>query len=165
MVCSTFTQPLPPQMNKGLGVHHPCPRCGKLIAVGIRYCEACRPMAEQQREEAIAASRRKYERSRDPKFVRFYKSAVWRRTSAAKLNMQRECEAGLDGCEKIACEVHHIKPLRTDEGWRERLEWGNLMSVCVRCHNKLDGKWGKNTGKPRLSAGDDVIDLADFKSR
>ncbi len=122
-------------------------------------------MAEHRREEAEAASRRRYERGRDPKYIRFYKSGVWRRVSAAKLSQQRECEARLDGCQQIACEVHHIKPLRTDEGWRERLEWGNLMSVCVRCHNKLDGKWGKNTGKPRSPDVDGVIDLSSLKKR
>ena len=32
---------------------HPCPRCKRLVPVGVSYCEACRPEAEAQAQEAI----------------------------------------------------------------------------------------------------------------
>jgi hypothetical protein len=74
------------------------------------------------------------------------------------------CEAKLPGCQHIACEVHHVKPLRTDEGWQRRLDWGGLMSVCTRCHNTLDEKWGKATAKRGKYDGDEsVVDLSKLK--
>ena len=64
-----------------------------------------------------------------------------------------KCEAGLEGCTRLAVEVHHVKPIKTPEGWNERLEWSNLMGVCMNCHNILDGKKFKKKTEPG------VIDL------
>ena len=143
------------------GIQKQCPGCGRMIPYGTGYCDACRPRAEQRRAEAIAAQNRRYNSGRDPKYVRFYRSKEWRTISAAKLNGRRECEAQFDGCAGFACEVHHIKPIKTHEGWAERLEWGNLMSVCVSCHNKLDGKWGRAARRDSAN-NDGVIDLAEL---
>ena len=141
---------------------HPCPRCKQLIPVGVQYCEACRPEAEAQAAEAIEKRRaykvakynKDYNRRRDPKYLAFYRSKDWRVTSKAKLSAcGYKCEAKLDGCKGLAMEVHHIKPLKTEEGWDRRLDWDNLMGVCIACHNILDGK----TFKKKNEAG--VIDL------
>ena len=145
---------------------HPCPRCKRLIPVGIAYCEDCRPVAEAQAAEAIerrrAFKRAKYNKAynqrRDPKYGRFYNSQDWRTLSRAKLqDCGYKCQAKLDGCQRLAVEVHHIKPIKTPEGWDERLEWDNLMGVCIACHNVLDGK----TFKRRETPG--VIDLKTLK--
>lgn len=145
---------------------HPCPRCKRLIPVGIAYCEDCRPVAEAQAAEAIerrrAFKRAKYNKAynqrRDPKYGRFYNSADWRTLSRAKLqDCGYKCEAKLDGCQRLAVEVHHIEPIKTPEGWDKRLEWDNLMGVCIACHNVLDGK----TFKKRDIPG--VIDLKTLK--
>ena len=141
-----------------MSVLHPCPRCKKLIPVGQRYCAACAPVAAEEHRERRREEMGRYNRSRDPKLTRFYNSGVWRNLSAARLDMYPRCEAGLDDCQGTACEVHHKKPLRTPEGWAERLEWDNLMSVCTRCHNKLDAKWGKVREKNSGDRG--VIDLS-----
>lgn len=141
---------------------HPCPRCRSLIPVGVSYCEDCKPIAEAQAAEAIerrqAYKRAKYNRAynkrRDPKYLAFYRSSPWKITSKAKLqDCGYKCEARLDGCGKLAVEVHHIKPLKTPEGWEQRLEWSNLMGVCINCHNILDGKTFKRKAEPG------VIDL------
>lgn len=141
---------------------HPCPRCRSLIPVGVSYCEDCKPIAEAQAAEAIerrqAYKRAKYNRAynkrRDPKYLTFYRSSPWKITSKAKLqDCGYKCEAGLEGCKKLAVEVHHIKPLKTPEGWEQRLEWDNLMGVCINCHNILDGKTFKRKADPG------VIDL------
>ncbi len=141
---------------------HPCPRCKSLIPVGVSYCEDCRPVAEAQAAEAIerrqAYKRAKYNRAynkrRDPKYLTFYRSGPWKITSRTKLqDCGYKCEAGLEGCKKLAVEVHHIKPLKTPDGWEQRLEWSNLMGVCINCHNILDGKTFKRKAEPG------VIDL------
>lgn len=140
----------------------PCPRCKRMIPYGLTYCPDCRPRAEAEREEARerrAALRAKkynkeYNQRRDPKYAAFYRSKAWKMTSKAKLQgVGYLCEARLPGCGKIACEVHHIKPLKTPEGWELRLEWSNLQGVCIQCHNKLDNK----TFKRKDDEG--VIDL------
>ena len=140
----------------------PCPRCKRMIPYGLTYCPDCKPIAEAEREEARehrAALRAKkynkeYNQRRDPKYAAFYRSKAWKMTSKSKLQrIGFKCEAGLEGCKRIACEVHHIKPLKTPEGWELRLEWSNLMGVCIPCHNKLDNK----TFKRKEDEG--VIDL------
>lgn len=127
----------------------PCPRCKRMIPYGPTYCPDCQPIVEAERLEAMerkAALRakkynREYNKKRDPKYAAFYRSKPWRMTSRAKLQQcGYKCEARLDGCGKIASEVHHIKPLKTPEGWEQRLEWSNLMGVCIQCHNILDKK-------------------------
>lgn len=145
---------------------HPCPRCKRLIPVGIAYCEDCRPVAEAQAAEAIerrrAFKRAKYNKAynqrRDPKYGRFYNSQDWRTLSRTKLqDCGYKCEAKLDGCQRLAVEVHHIEPIKTPEGWDERLDWDNLMGVCIACHNVLDGKTFKKKEIPG------VIDLKTLK--
>lgn len=145
---------------------HPCPRCKLLIPVGIAYCDDCRPVAEAQAAEAIerrrAFKRAKYNKAynqrRDPKYGRFYNSADWRTLSRTKLqDCGYKCEAKLDGCQRLAVEVHHIEPIKTPEGWDKRLDWDNLMGVCIACHNVLDGKTFKRKETPG------VIDLNTLK--
>lgn len=131
----------------------PCPRCKRLIPYGPAYCPDCLPIMEAEREEAKerkAAYRakkynREYNKRRDPKYLAFYRSKAWKMTSRAKLQAcGYKCEARLDEeCKRRArpaCEVHHKKPLKTPEGWEERLEWSNLIGVCTQCHNLLDNK-------------------------
>lgn len=143
---------------------HPCPRCKTLIPVGITYCDACRPEAEAQAAEAMerrAAFKRKqynlaYNRRRDPQRQAFYNSKDWRTLSRAFLQSAGyKCQAKLEGCGRLAVEVHHVAPIRTPEGWERRLDWENLQAVCVACHNKLDGKTFTRKTQPG------VIDLRD----
>ena len=145
---------------------HPCPRCKCLIPVGVTYCDTCKPIAEEQAQEAIERRRaykrakynKEYNKRRDPKYLTFYRSKEWRLLSKTKLqSCGYKCEAGLEGCGKLAVEVHHVKPLKTDEGWEERLTWSNLMGVCIACHNVLDGKNFKRKAEPG------VIDLRSLK--
>lgn len=142
----------------------PCPRCKRLIPAGRSYCPACKPIAEAALEEArehnARMRQRLYNRGRDTsgKIAKFRNSKPWRMTSKSKLQAcGYKCEAKLEGCGRYACEVHHIKPLKTPEGWERRLDWSNLMGVCIQCHNILDGKtFGKRKD-------DDVIDLRTIK--
>lgn len=140
----------------------PCPRCQELITYGQTYCKNCKPIVEAERQAAAERKaqhrakqyNREYNRRRDPKYARFYSSKEWRTLSRVKLqSCGYKCEAGLEGCKLIACEVHHKKPIKTQDGWAERLEWDNLVGVCIPCHNILDNK----TFKKKKEA--DVIDL------
>lgn len=147
---------------------HPCPRCKRLIPVGVSYCEACKPMAEAQAAEAIerrqafkrAKYNRNYNKRRDPKYLRFYRSKEWRLLSRAKLqDCGYKCEAKLAGCTGLAVEVHHKRPLQTEEGWDERLEWDNLEAVCTACHN------GRHPEKFKRKAEPGVIDLKTLETK
>ena len=125
------------------------PRCRKLIPHGLSYCTACAPIAEAERKakqerraEYLAKKyNRQYNARRDPKYGRFYNSKEWRTMSKAKLqDCGYKCEAKRAGCQRIACEVHHMVPIKTPEGWEKRLDWDGLQGVCIACHNVLDGK-------------------------
>jgi RNA polymerase subunit RPABC4/transcription elongation factor Spt4 len=136
-----------------MAILKPCPRCGVLIPRGWVYCPNCKPLAEAERDAARERRaeylRKKYNQKYnskraqdDPKYRTFRNSKAWRETSRAKLQgCGWECEAKVSPqCRGLACEVHHIEPLRTPRGWDRRLDWSNLMGVCVPCHNVLDNK-------------------------
>lgn len=141
---------------------HPCPRCKRLVPVGVAYCEECKPVAEAQAAEAMerrqAYKRAKYNRAynkrRDPKYLTFYRSKEWKVTSRTKLqDAGYKCEAKLSGCTHLAVEVHHKDPIQTEDGWDRRLEWENLEAVCTACHN------GRHPEKFRRKTEPGVIDM------
>ena len=140
-----------------------CPRCKKLIPHGLAYCADCAPVAAAERiaarehkaEYKRKQYNRKYNSKRDKKQLAFYRSKEWKATSRAKLTeVGYKCEAKRDGCTKLAVEVHHIKPIQTEEGWAERLEWSNLQAVCTSCHNSIHNRFSK--GK---QSDDGVLDV------
>lgn len=146
---------------------HPCPRCNKLIPTGVAYCDACKPIAERQAAEAIerrAELRQKkynakYNQRRDPKYMQFYRSKDWRTLSRVKLQAAAyKCEAKLEGCTRLAVEVHHTQAIQTPEGWDRRLEWDNLEAVCTNCHNRRHDRF-----KCKKQATDGIIDLRTIK--
>ena len=142
----------------------PCPRCKRMIPRGWAYCPDCAPIAEAQRtearERAVEYKRKKYNkqynRQRDPKYLTFYRSKEWKITSRAKLQQAGyKCQAKLEGCTGLAVEVHHIKPIQTEEGWDLRLDWDNLEPLCTSCHN---GRHQRNKGKKE----DGVLDMREI---
>ena len=60
----------------------PCSRCGLLIPYGSTYCKECEPIVKAEREarqqELKKESNKRYNKKRDPKYIRFYNSKEWR---------------------------------------------------------------------------------------
>ena len=140
----------------------PCPRCKRMMPYGPAYCTDCAPIAQAEldavRERNAQKRAAAYNRRRDPKYLAFYKSKAWKNQSRARLqSVGYKCEARLQGCQGLAVEVHHRKPIQTAEGWELRLDWGNLEAVCTACHN------GRHPEKLRREAEDGVIDLRTVK--
>ena len=122
----------------------PCGRCGNLIPYGAVYCTTCSPIVQAEREDRLRASRlksnREYNKSRDPKYVRFYNSIEWRALAAKRLQDDGyRCQ----WCGKIADEVDHIIEIKTLEGWNLRLDYNNTRSLCTLCHNKRHNRFIK----------------------
>lgn len=113
-----------------------CHRCGNLIPYGSAYCKECTPIVEAEREARLSEyrkeSNKRYNKTRDPKYVRFYNSMEWR-TLSTKYTQDKgyRCEV----CKEIGSEVHHKKPIQTPEGWELRLDYNNLELLCKKCHN------------------------------
>lgn len=136
-----------------MAVLKPCPQCKKLIPQGLQYCAQCAPLMEAKRAEYKAQAERAYNRRRSPIYKAFYNSKPWKVTSRARLSAaEYKCEARCPGCNGLAVEVHHIKPIQTEEGWAARLEWDNLEAVCISCHNARHER-----GKKAVPAG--VLDV------
>lgn len=134
-----------------------------MMQAGPAYCKDCAPLAqaelEARREEALKKKAQLYNKRRDPKYLTFYRSKPWRLTSRAKLqDVGYKCEARLQGCQGMAVEVHHTKPIQTPEGWDKRLEWSNLEAVCTNCHN------GRHPEKLRKVDEPGVIDMRTLKT-
>ena len=125
-----------------------CGRCGNLIPYGSTYCSTCTPIVEAEREarrlEAKREGDKRYNKTRDPKYLRFYNSADWR-TLSAKYAQDKgyRCEE----CKAIATQVHHKKAIQTPEGWELRLDHDNLQSLCIGCHNEKHERFKKR--RPR----------------
>lgn len=121
-----------------------CNRCGTLIQYGGVYCTVCKPIVEQEREarrlESNKASNRRYNKTRDPKYIRFYNSSEWKILSRKRLQDDGyKCVK----CGKIASEVDHIKPIQIPGGWELRLDIDNLQSLCIGCHNEKHERFKK----------------------
>ena len=125
-----------------------CRRCGRLIPYGSAYCLDCTPIVEAEREarrqEARLKANRNYNKTRDPKYMRFYNSADWRTLSLKRLQDDGyRCVM----CGAIASEVDHIKPIQTPDGWNLRLDYNNTRSLCLDCHNKRHNRFQKKRTK------------------
>lgn len=127
-----------------------CNRCGNLIPYGSTYCKTCAPIVAEIREARIRESRRRsnreYNKTRDPKYGRFYNSKEWRILSHKRLQDDGyKCVL----CGAIASEVDHIKAIQTPEGWELRLDYNNTRSLCLDCHNKKHKRFMKKDKRPR----------------
>lgn len=129
-----------------------CRRCGVYIQYPATYCSICLPIIEEERAKRRANIKSladaRYNKTRDKKYLRFYNSPEWRRLSTQYMvDVGYKCEM----CHRIATEVHHIIPIQTEEGWERRLDYSNLMALCVNCHNKKHGRFkiNKNNNKYR----------------
>ena len=123
-----------------------CRRCGNLIPYGSAYCEECAPVVRAYKEAQHRDANRRYNQTRDPKYIRFYNSQAWR-TLSARYTQDKgyKCEE----CGKIATEVHHKRPIQTTQGWNERLDYDNLELLCVDCHNKKHNRFQKRKKSSR----------------
>ncbi len=121
-----------------------CKRCGAMIPYPKTYCDKCQTDVDAYREQMKAKYNQNYNKKRDPKYIRFYNSQDWKILSAKKMADQSyKCER----CGTLATEVHHIKPIQTPDGWELRLDYDNLMAVCVTCHNKEHDRFRRRKKK------------------
>ena len=121
-----------------------CSKCKKVIPYPLTYCSECKKKVDAEIEEAKRRSNRRYNKTRDKKYIRFYKSSDWKVLSSKyRQDKQYRCEI----CGHYATEVHHIKPIQTDEGWNKRLDYNNLKCLCVDCHNKVHKRFQRRRGK------------------
>ena len=117
-----------------------CRKCKKTIVHPQIYCKDCMEKVIKQTEEYKSIRNSKYNKSRDPKYKSFYNSTAWKLLKEKKrADEQYRCER----CHKLATEVHHIKWLSTQEGWERRLDYTNLESLCIVCHNYRHDRFQK----------------------
>lgn len=129
-----------------------CRKCGAYIQYPATYCSKCLLIVEEERAKNRANAKSladaRYNKTRDKKYLRFYNSPEWRHLSNQYMvDVGYKCEM----CHKIATEVHHVVPIQTEEGWLRRLDYTNLMALCVNCHNEKHCRFktNKNNGKCR----------------
>lgn len=115
-----------------------CRRCKKPIEHPNTYCCSCLKVVEEHQEELQRIRENRYNKKRDPKYKSFYNSNEWKLLKDKKMmNEQYRCE----DCQRLAVEVHHIKPIQIDEGWELRLDYDNLAALCIDCHNKRHNRF------------------------
>jgi 5-methylcytosine-specific restriction protein A len=100
-------------------------RCGRVVAVKCASCDATK-----------AASADDYRASSSERY-----GHRWDKLSRAKRAASPLCER----CERlglvtVATEVHHVQKVSQRPDLKH--EWSNLMSVCRKCHEILEGEDG-----------------------
>lgn len=122
-----------------------CRKCKKIIIHPAVYCDDCLKKVSEEQQDNKRKNDKEYNKKREPKYKTFYNSKEWTTLKEKKLqDTQYRCER----CGKLAEEVHHIKPIQTPEGWVLRLEYTNLESLCIMCHNYRHKRFQK---KKKLS--------------
>lgn len=115
-----------------------CRVCKAVIPYGAGYCSGCKPVGVARAEGGRSRAMAKYNKSRDPKYKRFYNSKAWRNMSATYMgSVGYRCEE----CGQLAVEVHHVDPIQQGSGWNRRLDWYNLQALCLSCHNKKHNRF------------------------
>lgn len=125
-----------------------CKKCGRVIPYPLSYCSDCQIIVDQQREEYRARYKQRgdaeYNKRRDPKYIRFYNSQGWRSLRVAYIQGKGyRCES----CGGLAVEVHHKKPIQTEEGWNLRLDINNLEALCTKCHNERHNRFKRRKSR------------------
>lgn len=125
-----------------------CKRCGRYINYGSAYCPECKQVVHKEKEASKDISKRlrsrRYNRQRDPKYQRFYRSADWRKVS---LRYTQEKGYRCEQCGTVATQVHHRQPIQTDDGWDRRFDLNNLELLCTACHNLRHDRFKSGKGR------------------
>lgn len=122
-----------------------CNKCKKPISYPNKYCAECLKEVEANQEILKAKRNSRYNKTRDTKYKEFYNSKDWRMLKEKKLqDEQYRCE--YDKCNKLATEVHHIIPIQIESGWNRRLDYDNLMCLCIEHHNLKHNRFQKRRG-------------------
>ena len=117
-----------------------CRRCKKPIKHPLKYCKNCLPIIEEKNEQLKKEREKKYNQNRNLLYSSFYNSPDWKLLKNKKMqDEQYRCER----CGRLAVEVHHIKPIQTEEGWVLRLVYDNLEALCLECHNYRHNRFQK----------------------
>lgn len=141
-----------------------CAKCKKIIEYPKTYCSDCQKIVDKQKEAIKRASNRRYNKTRDPKFVKFRKSEEWRQLKERYLQdiqhkygdvkYSYKCEDCIEENKKnpeyeiqFAEEVHHLQFIETSEGWLRRLDYNNLRALCHMHHDKRHNRFQKKGGK------------------
>lgn len=137
-----------------------CAKCKKVIEYPNRYCSKCQKIVDEQAEEIKKRSNIRYNKTRDPRLVKFRKSDEWQRLKNKYLqDLQQKygdvkyaykCEDCIEENKKnsaykiqLAEEVHHLEFIETPEGWLRRLDYNNLRALCHMHHDKRHNRFQK----------------------
>ncbi|MEC9346080.1 MAG: AAA family ATPase [Pseudomonadota bacterium] len=99
------------------------------------------------RPNTIALAERPKQRRlgrRDPERVKLYHSGRWQRLRRQVLTEQPICAA--DGCDRLATDVDHIRPLEDDGAPYDR---ANLQGLCRACHSAKTARETLHSAKPQ----------------
>lgn len=130
-----------------------CAKCKKVIQHPNTYCDICRPIALQEKEEIKQRTNTRYNKQRIKKYEQFYNSKQWRDLSKMYLhNHNYKCEDCIAKSTNqyhadvlTATECHHKIPIQTQEGWDLRLEESNLRALCHNHHDIRHKRFANKT--------------------
>lgn len=104
--------------------------CRAVIPLNERYCP------KHQRATPVSRQATREEREQyEEREVQFYHSKQWKHLSKTWRYQHPNCaECERQGRITAGRLVDHIKPIKTAEGWKHRLDEDNLQTLCFACH-------------------------------
>jgi 5-methylcytosine-specific restriction endonuclease McrA len=124
-------------------MNRPCAKagCNAIVRYPLRYCTDHAHLANQHRSAYDTTSRRITQHLADS--ADFRNSHKWRQVRKVKLSLNPLCEDPYREHERrqltaTATQVHHIVGLKQCANDERAYSLDNLMSVCTRCHARLE---------------------------
>ena len=122
-----------------------CPKCGKIIDAGERYCIECTKKYEDNQKERY----KEYDNKRKHnKYWRFYSTKEWRQTRKY-VNIKYKGLCLWSYCMKHrivqADVIHHIIPVEDD--YNNRLDADNLIPLSNAVHRMIHELYKKDKAK------------------
>ena len=124
-------------------------RCGNIIDYTMKYCDECSKKVLKNKKDNNRQYNKYVRQARDKKYTDFYVSKEWKIVSnVVKDKYKALCIMCLLQDDKVNLYdvIHHVRELKTDEGWEERFNVDEgLVPLCHAHHNELHGNY--NTEK------------------
>ncbi|WP_297422115.1 HNH endonuclease [Clostridium sp.] len=125
-----------------------CPRCGKIIDYGLKYCDECEKKYKKNKTESNKYYDKNIRKSEDNlKYAKFYDNILWKKLAEyIRRKYNGLCLMCLLKDNRINHYdvIHHILEIKSDEGWIDRLNSDGVVPLCHAHHNWLHGNYTKD---------------------
>lgn len=128
-----------------------CPKCKKLIDYSKSYCDECAEKYSKEKAERNKTYDKSVRKKDDNlKYYEFYHGKEWKLINElVKKHYNGLCLMCLLKEDRITSYdvIHHVLEIKSNEGWKHRLDKKLLVPLCHACHNKIHADYTEDKVK------------------